>query len=86
MTVDGSFEKRRTHTVKSIIETLLSEGRSVLRPGDVNAVLRARNMPMGTWEVRAEFTRLEAEGLLVCDAASGDWHLAEGATLSSSAG
>ncbi|NKC00184.1 MAG: hypothetical protein GKR90_17085 [Pseudomonadales bacterium] len=50
-----SFEKRRTRTVYDVIQELFAEGKSSIRPGDVNSVLRARGMPMGTWEVRAEF-------------------------------
>jgi hypothetical protein len=38
-------------------------------------VLRDRELPMGTWEVRREFTRLEAEGAIACDPATGLWHL-----------
>ena len=70
-----SFEKRRTATVQSIVEELFTNGRAQLRPGDVNTVLRERGMPMGTWEVRAEFSKLEAQGLISCDAESGLWYL-----------
>ena len=70
-----SFEKRRTDTVIGVINDLVAEGKSALRPGDVNSVLRDRGMPMGGWEVRAEFSRLEREGKLQCDAESGDWFI-----------
>jgi hypothetical protein len=33
--------------------------------------------PMGTWEVRGLLSRLEAEGEIVVDAASGAWYLAD---------
>ncbi|MEM7002587.1 MAG: hypothetical protein AAF529_17490 [Pseudomonadota bacterium] len=68
-----SFEKRRTATVQSIVEDLFAEGRAFLRPGHVNALLRERGLPMGTWEVRAEFARLEREGVIVCEAETGNW-------------
>ncbi|MFT7652331.1 MAG: hypothetical protein ACI9ON_000199 [Limisphaerales bacterium] len=76
-----SFEKRRTATVIGVINDLVAGGKSALRPGDVNSVLRDRDMPMGSWEVRAEFSRLERDGLLRCDADSGDWFLIENASV-----
>lgn len=76
-----SFEKRRTATVVSVIVGLVAEGKTALRCGDVNGVLRDRGMPMGAWEVRAEFVKLEREGHLQCDAKSGDWFLTEHSAL-----
>ncbi len=68
-----SVERRRTEVVREIIQELFASGRSQVRPGDVNSALRERGMPMGTWEVRAEFTVLEAEGALVLDPATAGW-------------
>ncbi len=68
-----SVERRRTRVVRDIVVELFESGKERLRPGDVNAMLRERNAPMGTWEVRAEFNRLEELGVLVLDAASADW-------------
>ena len=70
-----SIERRRTEAVYAVIQELFADGAESLRPGDVNAVLRERNSPLGTWEVRAEFSRLEAEGRLVCDEDTGSWHM-----------
>lgn len=68
-----SVERRRTEVVREIIQELFASGRSEVRPGDVNSALRQRGMPMGTWEVRAEFTALEAEGALSLDHATAGW-------------
>ena len=68
-----SVERRRTNIVREIVVELFGSGRKTIRPGDVNSVLRERNAPMGTWEVRAEFSRLEAAGVIVLDAESADW-------------
>ena len=76
-----SVEKRRTAAVYGIIRELFEQGKTAIRPGDVNAVLRERNLPMGTWEVRAEFTRLEEAAVLACDPETGAWHLVEGSSL-----
>lgn len=68
-----SIEKRRTELVRAVLVELFANGLQRVRPGNVNAVLRERNMPMGAWEVRAEFSHLESEGALVLDEPTGDW-------------
>ena len=52
-----------------------------MRPGDVSDVLRDRGSSLGTWEIRAEFSFLEAEGRLTCDEDSANWHLTENSAL-----
>lgn len=71
--------KRRTDRVRQAVDQLLAgdqEGRGFL-PGDINAVLREHNEPMGAWEVRGELSTLERLGYLRLDAASGRWLKAE---------
>ena len=80
-----SFEKRRTAKVSEVVLELFNSGKSTIRPGDVNAIMRERNMPMGTWEVRAEFTKLEREGVIACDADTGHWRLVDGDALKDTA-
>lgn len=70
-----SVERRRTAIVQGIIEELIAGGKQAVRPGDVCSVLREKGLPMGTWEVRAEFSRLEAEGVIVIDPATACWSL-----------
>lgn len=67
--------------VYSLIQELHEQGKTVVRPGDVNTLLRDRGSPLGTWEVRAEFTALEQAGRIVCDADTGEWHLNDSASL-----
>jgi hypothetical protein len=62
--------------VQGIIEELITGGTAAVRPGDVCTRLREKGLPMGTWEVRAEFTRLESEGVIRIDPASAAWTLA----------
>lgn len=81
-----SIELRRTEMVYSVIQELAANGKSTVRPGDVNALLRERDTPLGTWEVRAEFSRLERDGRIACNEESGDWFLAERASLQDAAG
>jgi len=81
-----SIEQRRTELVYSLIQELVEQGKTHVRPGDVNTLLRERGSPLGTWEVRAEFTELEQAGRVVYDAATGDWHLNDSASLQDAAG
>ena len=81
-----SIERRRTEMVYSVIRELFSNGKTSVRPGDVNALLRERDTPMGTWEVRAEFSHLESDGRLACDEDTGDWYLTESSSLQDAAG
>lgn len=64
-----------------MIRELFAGGKASIRPGDVNSVLREQGMPMGTWEVRAEFARLEREAAIECNPETGDWHLTENSSL-----
>jgi len=66
---------RSTTIVFAVIEALVAEGKTSFRPGDVNSALRDKGEPMGTWEVRAEFSRLEEQGSIACDAVSGNWQM-----------
>jgi hypothetical protein len=72
-----STERKRTETVYAIILELVQGGLEHVRPGNVNDTLRERGQPMGGWEVRGEFTNLQAKGLLELDEATGDWHTTE---------
>ena len=72
--------------VYTIIRELVANGKTAVRPGDVNTQLRERGSPMGTWEVRAEFSRLESDGRLACDEDTGDWYLTESPSLQDAAG
>lgn len=62
--------------VAAVVEKLVAEGRAEFRPGDVVSQLREQNQPMGTWEVRGELSKLEAEGLIENDPDTGVWRVA----------
>ena len=68
-----SIDRKRTETLYALICELTEAGRTEFRPGDLCALLRERNQPLGAWLVRREFTTLEAQGLIVIDPASGLW-------------
>lgn len=72
-----SVEQRRTKLVYSVIQELVEGGQSQFQPGDVNAALRRQGQPLGTWEVRGEFSVLTDQGLIDLDTATGRWTLAK---------
>lgn len=61
--------------VASVVEKLVADGPTEFRPGDVVSRLREQNQPMGTWEVRGELAKLEAEGLIENDPDTGAWRM-----------
>ena len=70
-----SIEQRRTETVYAVIQELVDQGRTSFRPADVTSILRDQGQPLGAWEVRGEFSILEARGLIELNAESADWSL-----------
>lgn len=71
-----SLDQRRTDLVIAVIEKLVADGRTAFQPGDVVERLRQQNQPMGSWEVRGELSRLEAEGVLALDPNTAEWRKA----------
>ena len=71
----------RTEAVYAVIQELFAGGKIAVRPGDVNSALREQDTPLGTWEVRAEFARLEQLNRIECDADTGMWSLTENVSL-----
>lgn len=71
--------KRRTDRVRQAVDQLLAEAQEGpgFLPGDINALLREQNEPMGAWEVRGELSTLEDLGYLRLDPGSGRWQRAE---------
>ena len=69
---------RLTKTIYGAICRVVADGNDSLRPGDVVGYLRDEDRPLGSWEVRGQFSRLENLGLLKIDAATGIWQLVDG--------
>lgn len=70
-----SLAQRRTKLVLSVIESLVAEGRSEFRPGDIATRLREQNQPLGIWEVRGELSNLEAAGVIELDDDTAAWRM-----------
>ena len=71
-----SIDRKRTETLCALIYELAEAGPAEFRPGDLCALLRERNQPLGAWLVRRELSALEAQGLIAMDPASGLWRCA----------
>ena len=76
-----SIERRRREIVQAAIEGLFEEGKSEFRPGDIAEILRERNDPMGVWQLRAEFSSLEEDGLIEYDQVKGFWRIRDASKL-----
>ena len=76
-----SLEVRRTEMVLGVIQELFAGGKKSVRPGDVSSVLRERSTPLGSWEIRNEFSALEADNRIHCDPDTGDWFLTDDTSL-----
>lgn len=71
-------DPRRTELVLRIFRELArSEQGAGIKPGQVNARLRELGIPMGTWEVRGEFSVLQARGEITLNEEDARWHLAD---------
>jgi len=69
---------RLTKAIYGAICRVVADGNDSLRPGDVVGYMRDEDRPLGSWEVRGQFSRLENLGLLKIDAATGIWQLVDG--------
>ena len=70
---------RLTRAIYEAVCRVVADGNVALRPGDIVGHFRDQDRPLGSWEVRGQFSRLEDLGLLKNDATTGIWELVEGA-------
>ncbi len=60
----------------------MGEGATHFRPGDIASHLRDEEHPIGAWEIRGEFTKLERMELIEVDREFAIWRLVDGAEFS----
>ena len=70
-----SKEARKTRLIFETIQKLVADGRATFRPGHVADALRETTSPMLTYEIRGEFSKLEEDGLISADPATGTYQL-----------
>ncbi len=73
-----SEARRQTRIVYEGFVELASDNGGVVEVGDIAAYMRARNRPMGGWEIRGELSRLRELGLVEVDASTASWRAVEG--------
>ena len=73
---------RRTRTVFEAVVALVGEGATHFRPGDVATHLRDAEHPIGAWEIRGEFSKLEQMELIEVDPELAIWRLVDGGEFS----
>ncbi len=71
--------KERAQKVFSAIKKA-TDNHTHFRVGTISQTLRDGGFPLGSWEVRGEFTVLKDAGLIALDAASAQWQLTESGT------
>ena len=69
---------RLTKTIYDVICSVVADGNNALRPGDIVGKMRDDGSPLGSWEVRGQFSQLENLGLLKIDVDTGIWQLVDG--------
>lgn len=70
--------KERAQKVFSAIKKATDNSTSThFRVGTISQTLRDGGFPLGSWEVRGEFTVLKDAGLIALDATSAQWQLTE---------
>ena len=73
-----SADKLHQDQIYLVIQKMVADGNLDFTPGHVADALRAAGNPMGTWQIRAVLTDLEAAGLITHDADRNRWALAVG--------
>ena len=70
---------RLTKAIYEAVCRVVADGNVSLRPGDIVGYFRDQDRPLGSWEVRGQFSRLENLGLLKIETTTCIWELVEGA-------
>lgn len=73
-----SEARRQTRIVYEGFMELAGSNDGVVEVGDIATYMRARNRPMGGWEIRGELSRLRALGLVEVDEETACWRPVEG--------
>ncbi len=68
-----SEARRQTRIAYEGFMELAGGNDGVVEVGDIATYMRARNRPMGGWEIRGELSRLRALGLVEVDEETACW-------------
>ena len=79
-----TIDQHRTDQVLEVIQRIVDAGQTDFRPGHIADELREEGLPLLSWEIRGELSRLAAEGLIEADPATGNWSLTPAASRKAS--
>lgn len=71
-----SLNGRRLQTLEAAFRELVAGGKDELKPGDLADHFRDSATPMVFWQLRADFSALEAKGVIALNPATGGYRLA----------
>jgi len=60
------------NAIKSTVDNSTSQS---FKSGDISQTLRNGGFPLGSWEVRGEFSTLQQSKMIELDTAAADWRL-----------
>ena len=75
-----STQARKTRLILETIQQIVADGQTDFGPGHVADALRKTSSAMLTFEIRGEFSKLEADGLITVDPNTGLYRLAQTAS------
>ncbi len=74
----ASQQRERTQKVFAAIKQATDNRTTTpFRPGDISQTLRDGGYPLGSWEIRGEFSALAELAMITLDEASAAWALTE---------
>lgn len=81
LATESQSKERAQKVFNAIKQATENKASSTFRVGTISETLRSGGFPLGSWEVRGEFTTLANAGLIALDTASAQWQLTKsGAT------
>jgi len=71
-------QRERTQKVFNAIKSTVDNSTSTpFRAGDISQTLRNGGFPLGSWEVRGEFSTLQSAKMIELNSAAASWQLTE---------
>jgi len=71
-------QRERTQKVFNAIKSTVDNSTSQpFRSGDISQTLRNGGFPLGSWEVRGEFSALQSLNMIELDSSAADWRLTD---------
>lgn len=76
-TAKGQQRERTQKVFNAIKSTVDNSTSQSFRSGDISQTLRNGGFPLGSWEVRGEFSALQSINMIELDSSAADWRLTD---------